>query len=51
MPKIIPSRIKAQFELEDEYRKTLTQSVAQQMTAGMADAQTQKLYHSVKPVY
>jgi hypothetical protein len=26
MPKIVPSKIKAQYELEDDYRKTLTQT-------------------------
>lgn len=26
MPKIVPTKIKAQFEIEEEYQKTLTQS-------------------------
>ena len=45
MPKIIPSKIKAQYELEDDYRKTLARG-SNQITPVEV-----KMYHSVKTVY
>lgn len=48
MPKVVPSRIKAQYELEDDYQKTLQMSKAEEF---MAASQPKTDYHSITKVY